>query len=74
MNVLYEGLISIEVTQELYKINTFDDGNQKFDNKENKYYKIGYYSKHPEKIALLHVDEQTVIPSISSWKVSLLKS
>jgi hypothetical protein len=70
----YEGFVPIEVTQDLYKINTFDDGNQKLESKENKYYKIGYYERHPEKIALLHVDKSTIVPSISSWKVSLLNN
>ena len=70
----YEGFVPIEVTQDLYKINTFDDGNQKLESKENKYYKIGYYERHPEKIALRHVDKSIIVPSISSWKVSLLNN
>lgn len=59
------------ITNNIYELNTFDDGNQKYEHFENKYLKIGHYKQHPEKIALLNIDLKTIISSISSWKVSL---
>ena len=71
--VTHPDFVYIPITNYVYELNTFDDGNQKYKRCENKYLKIGHYKKHPEKIALLNIDMKTVILSISDWKVSLTK-
>ena len=68
-----DGFVQIKLTTDLYKINTFDDGNDKYRNYKNEYYKIGYYLNYPGKIALMNIDKETIISSISSWKVSSIK-
>tara|TARA_B100000035_G_scaffold143051_1_gene121748 strand:+ start:683 stop:1144 length:462 start_codon:yes stop_codon:yes gene_type:complete len=52
----------------LYYIDVFDDGNEKYKNLTNLWYKIGHWQ---EKICLLNRDEKVFIYSISSWKVLL---
>ena len=52
------------------KINTFDDGNQKYENDPNEWLQIGHDLNHPEKIILVNKITNTIIYSISNWKVS----
>ena len=54
------------------KINTFDDGNQKYENEPNQWLKIGHWREHPEKIILINNISNSYISSISSWKVSTI--
>lgn len=54
----------------LYKINTFDDGNQNLKHYQNIWIKTGSRFKG-QKISLKNmVDPTIVIKSISSWKVN----
>ena len=69
--ISHPDFVNIPIAKTIYKINTFDDGNQQYVDLENKYYKIGYYKQHPEKIALLNINMKTLISSISEWKVSI---
>ena len=56
----------------LYKINTFDDGNQILKHYQNIWIKTGSRFKG-QKISLKNmVDNSIVIKSISSWKVNLI--
>ena len=54
----------------LKKINTFDDGNQKYENEPNQWLKIGHWRDHPEKVVLVNNITNKHISSISVWKVS----
>tara|TARA_Y100000813_G_scaffold132093_1_gene95387 strand:- start:481 stop:957 length:477 start_codon:yes stop_codon:yes gene_type:complete len=51
-------------------VNVFDDGNEKYKNNTNIWYKVGDWK---EKICLLNKDERVFIYSISSWKVLSIK-
>ncbi len=53
-----------------YKINTFDDGNEKLINNTNEWILFGTWK---EKYALFNVkDYNVIIKSISNWKVDLI--
>ena len=54
------------------KINTFDDGNKKYENDPNVWFQIGNNLNHPEKIILINKITNTIIYSISNWKVSYI--
>tara|TARA_B100001057_G_C22309393_1_gene741448 strand:+ start:288 stop:488 length:201 start_codon:yes stop_codon:yes gene_type:complete len=49
-----------------YKIIVFDDGNQRYQKYENKWF---ITSKWVGKVRLINIDKQTEIRSISSWKL-----
>ena len=52
--------------QEIYTINTFDDGNEKYNYYTNHWYIFG---KWRGKVALVNTENQTIkISSISEWK------
>ena len=54
--------------QEKYKINTFDDGNSKYENYTNLWI---IYGSWKGKIALVnYVNNEILISSISNWKLS----
>ena len=53
--------------EEIYAINTFDDGNEKYKQCNNEWYLIG---KWKEKLCLLNKHEKTFIYSISKWKTT----
>jgi|TARA_B110000902_G_scaffold31219_1_gene33455 hypothetical protein len=56
----------------LFKINTFDDGNQTLKHYQNIWIKTGSRFKG-QKISLKNkVDNSIVIKSISSWKVNVI--
>ena len=48
------------------KINTFDDGNQKYENDPNEWFQIGHDLNHPEKIILVNKITNKIIYSISN--------
>lgn len=50
-----------------YKIHVFDDGNERYQRYENKWFIIKKWGKG--KVYLLNIDKKTEIRSISEWKV-----
>ena len=54
-----------------YMINVFDDGNQTYKELENKWTITG--NPNPGKVTLLHKDSNTVIKSISEWKIQIIE-
>ena len=54
-----------------YMINVFDDGNQNYKELENKWTIVG--NPNPGKVKLLNNDSNTVIKSISAWKIQIIE-
>ena len=50
-----------------YKIDVFDDGNQRYKQYTNKWFIVGSWGKG--KVRLLNIDNTTEIRSISRWKL-----
>ena len=56
--------------EEKYMINTFDDGNERFESNENKWIVFG---KWKEKRAIFNLNNSEIIlKSLSNWKISKL--
>ena len=55
-----------------YFINTFDDGNRKYQELKNEWIITG--NPNPGKVTLLHKNSSTTIKSISAWKIQLIEN
>lgn len=52
-----------------YRINVFDDGNEKYQKFDNKWKKIRKINELPGKVSIKNISSNNVINSISSWKL-----
>ena len=64
--------INTSQTQETYRISVFDDGNEKYQTLDNKWKKIKNINEYPGKVSIQNVSTNSIISSISSWKIEQL--